>query len=146
MGVSSFSSQLSQYPARKSKPKLPECAHELGGNDAFWKYSDEIYKRTQSNGKGFPLTQIVPLAKEIGLDGKKFAQCYESGKYDARVREDFEEGGKIGITGTPATILLHHETGEVVFKSGAQPFESFKSDIENLLEKGSGSQPRLSPK
>jgi protein-disulfide isomerase len=133
-------------PGAQKQAEASECAHELGGNDAFWKYSDAIYERTQSNGKGFPLTQIVPLAKEIGLDEKKFAQCYDSGKYEPRVKEDLEEGGKIGITGTPANILLHHESGEVVFKSGAQPFESFKSDIENLLEKGSGRQAKPSPK
>src|SRR6266542_3274629 len=95
-------------PGAQKQAEASECAHELGGNDAFWKYSDAIYERTQSNGKGFPLTQIVPLAKEIGLDEKKFAQCYDSGKYEPRVKEDLEEGGKIGITGTPANIHLHH--------------------------------------
>jgi len=120
-------------PGAQKQAEASECAHELGGNEAFWKYADAIYERTKSNGQGFPLHQIVPLAKAIGLDEKKFAQCYESGKYESRVREDFEEGQTIGINGTPANILLHNETGEVVFKSGALPLEAFKPDIEKWL-------------
>jgi protein-disulfide isomerase len=133
-------------PGAQKQAEASECAHELGGNDAFWKYADAIYERTQSNGKGFPLTQIVPLAKEIGLDEKKFGECYASGKYEARGKEDLEEGAKIGITGTPANILLHHPTGEVIYKSGAQPIEAFKADIENLLDERSGKPSNPPPK
>jgi protein-disulfide isomerase len=133
-------------PGAQKQAEASECANELGGNDAFWKYADAIYERTQSNGKGFPLTQIVPLAKEIGLDEKKFAQCFESGKYEARVKEDLDEGGKIGINGTPANILIHNETGEVVFKSGALPLEAFKSDIEKLLSKDGAKEQKASSK
>jgi protein-disulfide isomerase len=125
-------------PGAQKQAEASECARELGGNDGFWKYADAIYERTQSNGNGFPLTQLVPLAKELGLDEKKFAQCYESGKYEARVKEDFEEGQKIGINGTPASILLHNQTGEVVLKSGALPPEAFKADIERLLSQSRG--------
>jgi protein-disulfide isomerase len=133
-------------PGAQKQAEASECANELGGNDAFWKYTDAIYERTKSNGKGFPLTEIVPLAKEIGLDEKRFAQCYESGKYEARVKEDFEEGQKIGINGTPANILIHNETGEVIFKSGALPLEGFKAEIEKLLSKASAKEQKASPK
>jgi predicted DsbA family dithiol-disulfide isomerase len=77
----------------------------------------------------------VPLAKELGLDEKRFTQCFESGRHEARVKEDVDEGGKIGITGTPANILLHNETGEVVLKTGAQPLDAFKPDIAKMLDK-----------
>lgn len=120
-------------PGAQKEAEAAECVNELGGNEAFWKYTDAVYARTKSNGNGFPLTQLVPLAKELGLDEKRFAQCYDSGKYAARVKEDLEEGMKIGINGTPANVLLHHASGEVVLKSGALPLESFKADIAKLL-------------
>lgn len=124
-------------PGAQKQAEASECAHELGGNDAFWRYTDAIYERTTSNGKGFPLTQLVPLAKEIGLDDKRFPQCIESGKYEARVKEDLDDGAKIGITGTPTNILFHHKTGNVVLKTGAQPLESFKADIDRMLQETS---------
>ena len=98
-------------PGAQKQAEAAECAYEMGSKDAFWKYADAICERTTSNGKGFPLTRLVPLAKEIGLDDKRFAQCIESGKYRARVKEDVDDGAKIGITGTPTNIVFHHETG-----------------------------------
>lgn len=122
-------------PGAQKQAEASECVYELGGDDAFWKYSDAIYERTKSNGNGFPLTNLVPLAKELGLDEKRFAQCLESNKYEGRVKEDLDEGGKIGLTGTPANILLHNETGEVLVKVGAQPLDAFKPDIDRMLGK-----------
>ncbi len=121
-------------PGAQKQAEASECAYELGGNDAFWKYTDAIYERTSSNGKGFPLTQLVPLAKEIGLDEKLFAQCVDSGRHTARVKEDLDDGARIGVTGTPANILLDHKSGNVVLKAGAQPLESFKVDIDRMLQ------------
>jgi protein-disulfide isomerase len=120
-------------PGAQKEAEAAECVAQLGGNDAFWKYANAIYSRTKSNGNGFPLTQLVPLGKEIGLDDKQLTECLDSGKYAPRVQEDLDEGLKIGITGTPANILLRNDTGEVILKVGAQPLDAFKPDIEKLL-------------
>jgi protein-disulfide isomerase len=121
-------------PGAQKQAEAAECANELGGNETFWDYTDAIYARTRSNGNGFPLSELVPLAKEYGLDEKKFAECLGSGKYESRVKEDLEEGVQIGITGTPANILLNNHTGEVVLKSGAQPLSAFQADIAKMLQ------------
>lgn len=120
-------------PGAQKQAEASECANDLGGGNAFWKYTDAIYARTRSNGKGFAVTKLVPLATEIGLDAKQFYECLESGKFAARVEEDIVEGRQIGITGTPGNILLHNQTGETRFKSGAQPLAAFKVDIDAML-------------
>lgn len=120
-------------PGAQKQAEASECANELGGNDAFWQYTDAIYARTKSNGKGFPVTQLTPLAMDIGLDEEQFRQCLDSGKYAARVQEDIEEAAQIGITGTPANILLHNETGETRLMTGALPLAAFKADIDAML-------------
>ncbi|HEU5338327.1 MAG TPA: thioredoxin domain-containing protein [Sulfuricaulis sp.] len=120
-------------PAAQKEAEASECAAELGGNDAFWRYADLIYARTKSNGKGVPLENLAPMAKEIGLDETKFKACLDSGKMVARVGEDFAEGSKIGITGTPGNILLNNKTGDVRLRPGARPFETFKSEIDQML-------------
>ncbi len=121
-------------PGAQKQAEASECASALGGNDAFWSYSDAIYARTTSNGKGFPIAQLVPLAKDIGLDETAFQTCLESGRYTARVKEDLAEGSRAGITGTPGTILLHNATGEVRVLSGAVPVAAIKADIARLLK------------
>ena len=121
-------------PLAQKEAEATECANELGGNDIFWKYADLIYERTNSNGNGLPLTSLVPLAQEIGLDAERFTECLESGRYTERVQEDFQEGSKIGITGTPGNIFLHNKTGETVLKSGAYPFDELKIIIDKMLK------------
>ncbi len=120
-------------PGAQKQAEASECANELGGNEAFWKYADLIYARTKSNGKGFPIENLVPLAEEIGLDRQQFQDCLDSGKYVNRVQKDFADGANSGITGTPGSILVHNTTGEVKLKAGAQPFEAFKAEIEQML-------------
>ena len=121
-------------PGAQLQAEASECAAALGGNDAFWKYTDIIYERTTSNGDGFPIEGLVPLAREIGLDGDAFSSCLEERRYEARVTEDFEEGVRIGIRGTPGNILLNNESGSVIPRPGAAPFDTLKRLIDTLLE------------
>jgi protein-disulfide isomerase len=120
-------------PGAQKQAEASECAAALGGNEAFWRYADGIYARTRSNGNGFPLDGLVPLAEEIGLDANAFRACLESGKFTARVLEDYENGIKIGISGTPGNILLNNQTGDVVVRAGAVPAANLKSALDELL-------------
>ena len=121
-------------PGAQKEAEASECAGELGGNDAFWKYADAIYQRTTSNGKGFPIEKLAPLAEELGLDKAKFQACLDSGKYAARVKEEFAEGTNSGVSGTPASFFVNNKTGAVKLKTGALPAEALKTEIEQLLK------------
>lgn len=120
-------------PGAQKEAEASECVAELGGNKAFWSFIDKIYLRTKSGGKGFPVAKLTALAKEVGVNGQKFETCLNSGKYEARIKEDLAEGSSIGITGTPGSVILHNKTGETRFKAGAYPFEAFKADIDAML-------------
>jgi len=121
-------------PGARKQAEAAECAGALGGNRAFWKYTDAIYIRTRSNGKGFSLAQLTPLATEIGLQAELFQECLDSGRYATRVQEDQTDAARIGITGTPTTILLHNRTGETRLKVGALPFAALKAEIDTMLK------------
>ncbi len=110
-----------------------ECVSELGGNDAFWKYADAIFERTTSNGTGFALTKLGPLAKELGLDQDKFQKCLDSGKYADLVQKQMTEGGNAGVTGTPGSFVMNKK-GDAWFVPGALPFESMKATIDEALK------------
>ena len=120
-------------PGAQTEAEASECAAELGGNDAFWKFADRIFERTTSNGHGFPLDKLTPLAGEIGLDKDKFNACLHSDKYLARIKEGIKEGVKSGVTGTPASILLNSRTGQVMRVNGALPYSAVKAKIDKLL-------------
>jgi protein-disulfide isomerase len=120
-------------PGAQKQAEASECANELAGNDMFWKYTDAIYARTKSNGRGFPIENLVPLAGELSIDEQKFKTCLDSERYADRVQEDIDEGSSIGITGTPGNVLLNNRTGKTLARAGAQPFTALKVDIEKLL-------------
>lgn len=123
-----------QFHANAQKEaEASECAASLGGNDAFWIYIDKIFSETSSNGTGFALKDLAPLARNIGLDEKQFRVCVDSGKYASVVETDIVKGKKAGVQGTPATLILNLKTGNSKFLSGAVPLENLKSEIEKLL-------------
>ncbi len=122
-------------PGAQKQAEASECAAAQGGNTAFWRYADAIYLRTRSNGKGFPLDRLTPLAIEIGLDGEQFRACLDSDRMGARVREDFAEGSRAGITGTPGNVLLNNRTGDTRLRAGAVPVDALAADVEALLAK-----------
>ena len=120
-------------PGAQKQAEASECAGALGRNDAFWRYADKIYERTRSNGNGFPLSGLLPLAEEIGLDTGEFRACLESGKFAGRVLEDYNDGTNIGITGTPGNVLRNNRTGRVVVRAGAVPAANLKTAIDGLF-------------
>lgn len=121
-------------PGAQKQAEASECSAQLGGNEAFWSFSDRVFERTRSGGKGFPLDRLVPLAEEIGLDGQAFRDCLDGGQMVARVQEDFDEGNRIGVRGTPANILINNKTGEVKLVRGAASAEILKAAIDSLLQ------------
>lgn len=125
---------LAFHANAQKEAEAAECANELGGNDAFWKYLDAVYDRTTANGTGFALDKLVPLAVEIGLNEAKFKSCLDSGKYAAHVKEDMNGGSKAGVTGTPGNILLDTKTGKTSLIPGAVPFETMKAAIDEMLK------------
>ncbi len=125
---------LAFHANAQKEAEAVECANELGGSDAFWKYLDTMYERTTSNGTGFALDKLVPLAVELGLNEAKFKECLESGKYAKHVKDDMDGGSKAGVTGTPGNILLDTKSGKTRLIPGAVPFEQIKSAIDEMLK------------
>lgn len=107
-----------------------ECADEQG---KFWPMHDKIFDEQDKRGAGtvsdYTASDVKLWARELGLDGAKFDQCLDSGKYATEVAKDFSDGEKAGVQGTPATFV----NGRLL--SGAVPFAQFKVMIEEELAK-----------
>jgi predicted DsbA family dithiol-disulfide isomerase len=79
---------------------------------------------------------LVERAVNTGIGRGVFLPCLANGGKE-RVRQDLEEGRKLGIQGTPAFIVgkigRNREVNAVATLSGAQPFEKFASILEKAL-------------
>jgi len=116
----------------QKEAEASECVANLGGNDAFWKFADAIYERTTSNGTGFALDKLGPLAAEVGVDQTVFQNCLDSGKYEKLVKDSITEGSAAGVSGTPSTFIIDSK-GNSQLVVGAQPIDSFKTVIDKNL-------------
>lgn len=123
---------LSFHANAQKESEAAECAGKLGGNDAFWKYTDAIYDKTTSNGTGFALDQLVPLAKELGINNAKFQSCLDSGEFAQKVKDEETTGASEGVTGTPGTIIIDAK-GNTQLVPGALPFNEIKPLIDAAL-------------
>lgn len=124
---------LSFHANAQKEAEATECAGKLGGNDAFWKYTDAIFERTTSNGTGFALDKLAPLAKELGLNESSFKQCLDSGEMTKKVTDQMAKGSEEGVTGTPGTIVVDSK-GEAQLIPGALPYDQVKTYIDNALQ------------
>ena len=117
---------LSFHPKAEPAALASECVAELGGNDAFWKFSDKVFE-----GGSYDYEAI---AKELGLNAAKFKTCFDSAKYRQKIQDQMAGGSAAGVNGTPGSIVLNNETGEAELVSGAVPFSSFKAAIDGMLQ------------
>lgn len=122
----------SSHPKARKEAEATECAAELGGNEAFWKFIDGVFEITPSNN-GLDPARLPLIANQIGLDGTKLQTCTDSGRMSSIVETQYQGGLKAGINGTPGTFILDTKTGKSTLITGALPYEEFKSQIDSFI-------------
>jgi len=114
---------LSFHPNAQKAAEAAECASEQG---KFWEYHDKLF---DNQAGGFSIANFKQWADDLNLNTNKFNDCLNTGKYAQKVQADEADGQNRGVQGTPATFV----NGQLI--SGAVPYESFKSVIDQLLTK-----------
>ncbi|MBI2673789.1 MAG: thioredoxin domain-containing protein [Candidatus Zambryskibacteria bacterium] len=124
---------IAQLHSRAIKEaEATECATELGGNQAFWKYIDKVFETTNSNNSLDP-NELPRIATAIGLDSAAFNTCLSSGKYTESITKSVEEAVKAGALGTPYSVIVSQD-GQKVLINGAEPVAMVKAKIDALLK------------
>ena len=122
------------HPVKARKEAVAaECAAELGGHDAFWRYADRLFELTFSNNRTDVETVLPRIAGEMGLDKARFASCIADGRHDRHISDDVQEGFATGGRGTPWTLIVSR-SGRIYQLSGAQPYAAVKQLIEQAQE------------
>ena len=128
-----------QFPLEQlHKKALPvamasECVAELGGNDAFWVFTNSYYDASLSNDRTDIDTVIPQLVAKAGVNKAKFDECVASGRHqdviDAHIADATETGGR----GTPWTIIIGPD-GKTSAINGALPQSAVEQAIKTALE------------
>lgn len=112
-----------------------ECVAELGGNEAFWTFTDLAYSERGVNDPT-DFARLPEFAATAGVDARAYQTCVESEKYVEQVSMDIQRAIDAGGNGTPHTIVMVGDQMEVV--NGAQPYEVVKSAVVGLLDQIEG--------
>lgn len=123
----------SLHPNAFNEALATECAYEQGGNELFWAFTDEIYKRTKSNNT-FTSEDINQIAEDLNLTMYAFNDCVENQVYKEKVEQDILDGQIAGVEGTPSSFIVID--GKVIDTiGGAAPYENLKQALDLLSKK-----------
>jgi protein-disulfide isomerase len=123
---------VSLHPKAYHEAVAMECAASVGGEDAFWKYTDTLIANTPSNNR-LDENQLPVFAQNIGLDMKKFNDCLSTGATNTIVDEGLRSGERAGATGTPYSIVLTKD-GKQIIIPGAAGEEELKKNLDTLIK------------
>jgi len=117
------------HPRAKPQAIASECINELGGNDKFWLFIDNVFQTNQANSD----VQLAQMAVDIGINRAKFETCLRSGKYDSLIADQTADAQASGGRGTPYTVIIA-PNGKTFTVNGAQPYSVLKATIEKALQ------------
>lgn len=122
---------LDMHPKARMEARATECVASLGGNDAFWKYLDNIFEVTPSNNK-LDQNLLPTMAVSAGVDKAAFDKCFASDTFDAKIEAQIQDGMKAGVQGTPHTIIVTKEGKQYPIKGADEA--TLNSTLEELLK------------
>ena len=115
-------------PGGKEVAVASECVTEQLDREAFWDFSDRIFKEQRQVGADWYRSTI----EDMGGNVEEFEACIVSGRYDELIARHTMNAQSLGVQGTPYSVLLTRE-GEMVKFSGAQPIENVRIFVERAL-------------
>lgn len=91
------------FPIRSHKFAIQAALAALaaGRQNKFWEFHDELFK----NYNRLNDQKVQEIVTQLGLDQKQFDEHKKSPVEAARIRQDYEEGLKLGVRGTPTLFI-----------------------------------------
>lgn len=128
---------LSFHQNAHKEAEAANCAKEQGGDVAYYKFHDEMFTKTTSNGTGLSIEELPTLAQNVGLNGNQLKSCLDSGKYKDEVDKDLADATKYGANATPTFFVGKSDQSGTIEGTqlvGAQPYSAFQTAIDQLLK------------
>jgi len=115
---------LNIHPFAFKAAEASLCANDQG---KFWLMHDAMFEDQTKLG----VSDLKATARRLGMDGKKFDSCLDSGRYVEQVQNDQKAGQRIGVNGTPAMFINGRQVD-----GGSVPFSVLETAIQKELARG----------
>ena len=113
-------------PMHKEAEIASRAALAAGQQGKFWEYHALLFNNQKEIRGGEPA--LMKWAEELGLNMDKFKKDYNDPTIIKQVKDDAALAGTVGARGTPNFFV------NGVQVTGAQPFTSFKPQIDKQIE------------
>lgn len=123
------------HPNATSISEAALCVGDIGGNSAFWTFSDIVFESRQ-NSEFTNITKLPEFAVAAGVDKALFNDCVASDRMLDDLKADMADGLAAGAQGTPYTVIQVGNQQEVI--NGALPYDAVKAIVENLFDQLDG--------
>ncbi len=126
--VQTGQAQFIYYPYALNSATLPAANASLCANeqDAYMPFVDELFAQFEVQGIR-ERSGLLRVAETVGLEMTQFESCVDNGRYNDVIQENIEIARQNRITSTPTFLINGRQI------SGAFPFETFRQEIEGLL-------------
>lgn len=109
-----------------------ECAGALGGQEAFWTFTDGYFRDTLSGNRTNTDTLLPTLAAEAGVQLSEFNACVQEERFRSKIDSQIADAIETGGRGTPWSIMIG-PSGKTYPINGAQSPEVIKQMIATAL-------------
>jgi protein-disulfide isomerase len=130
-----------QFPLAQIHPNAPKiseaalCVGSIGGNSAFWKFSDRVFEERELTAPT-NMTRLIKYAADAGVSQADYTSCVNSGEMRDAVLASAEEAFNLGARGTPYTVIMVGDQKAVI--DGAQPYTVIRGIVESLIDQLEG--------
>ncbi len=120
------------HPNAKGLAIVAECAGQVGGDTAFFKVVDAIFKSRKLTEPA-DLSKVPAFLAVAGLQGYDVLPCMNDLDVEEAVEADMQAGLALGVQGTPSSFV--YQNGVLVDEiMGAQPLQVVQSLVDDLLD------------
>ncbi|HKU36484.1 MAG TPA: thioredoxin domain-containing protein [Polyangiales bacterium] len=112
-------------PFHQNAGPAAEASLEARDQGKFWEMHEKLFANQQALEKD----KLEGYAKELGLNVAKFKTALETNKHKAEIDADQKLARDLGASGTPSFFINGRSL------RGAQPFDAFKTVIDEELAK-----------
>lgn len=124
------------FPIRQLHPnaemiaEASECVADLGGNDAFWKFTNFVFNERGTN-EPTDIAQLPSYAEQSGVSRAAYTTCMDEGRFSEVIQEDVQAAIDAGARGTPYSVIIAGDQQGII--NGAQPYASVKQTVDTIL-------------
>jgi len=118
----------------RDSPKAAHASYCAEDQEKYWEYHAILYTFQDGHpDSGWAdRDRLNSFAFSLDMNMDEFNECMDSSKYKQRVKANYDDAVKNGVTQTPTFILISSD-GKTKKLGGAQPYSVFAATIESML-------------